>query len=81
MLHGRHASRGTADRGRRVFRCHPKAAGFRLPSLTTFIADDSVSISLDKSPAVASRFLLLNESPEIAGYVRAYENLNQFEKE
>ncbi|ROS03655.1 hypothetical protein [Raoultella terrigena] len=50
------------------------------PSLTTFIADDSVSISLDKSPAVASRFLLLNESPEIAGYVRAYENLNQFEK-
>lgn len=50
------------------------------PFVTTFIPDDSISISLDKTPAVTSKFLVLNESPEISSYIKSYENLNSFEK-
>ncbi|HFI5639823.1 TPA: hypothetical protein ACGQVP_005916 [Raoultella planticola] len=51
------------------------------PFVTTFIPDDSISINLDKSPAIKSKFILLNESQEITSYIKAYEKLNLFERE
>ncbi|MDH0996412.1 hypothetical protein N5C84_18210 [Klebsiella pneumoniae] len=50
------------------------------PFVTTFIPDDSIQISLDKNPAIASKFFILNDSPEISSYIKSYENLNAFEK-
>ncbi|MDZ2012569.1 hypothetical protein M3J48_14070 [Klebsiella quasipneumoniae] len=50
------------------------------PFVTTFIPDDSIQISLDKNPAIASKFFILNNSPEVCSYIKSYENLNTFEK-
>lgn len=56
----------------------PPVAG--AAGVTTFIPDDSIPIDLERTPAIASQFLVLGESPEITGYIRTYENLNLFEK-
>lgn len=51
-----------------------------LPTINLFVPDDSLTIDLDKTPAVKSRFYVLHSASEITDYIRAYENLNAFEK-
>lgn len=50
------------------------------PFATTFLPDNSITIDIDKSPSVPSRFFVLNSAAEVSSYIRTYENLNASEK-
>lgn len=73
-----HAALQAEDGG--VYDVTQRSAAAAVPTINLFVPDDSVSIDLDKTPAVKSRFYILHSAAEITAYIKAYENLNAFEK-
>ncbi|HCR0216091.1 hypothetical protein [Klebsiella aerogenes] len=73
-----HAALQAEDGG--VYDVTQRSQAAAVPTVNLFVPDDSIAIDLNKTPAVKSRFYILHSAAQITDYLRAYDNLNAFEK-